>query len=543
MTGGTGVRQGQRDISLPVPPGHGVRAMAATWASAPTPLRHTAAAAVAGVVALGTCLPRLGTQPLSWDEAVTANAAARPYPALWHLLQHTDAPLGTYYAIMHAWMLSRPASVADEVWIRLPSALAAAAAVVLTAVLSARLWGPMTALISGCVLAVNPLFVFYAHDARPYALAVLAAVASTLALVAVVEAPTWLRAAGYTVLALVGIYLQLWLVLLVMAHALTVLLSRRTSPCLWVPYGVLVAGTIPLLIVSRRESHEIGWIPAPSVLSTLDFLDRLAGGAVAAALLVVAVAVTAQQRTDRPQPRDATGKRRARARTTLIGSWLAVPPIALIVISCWQPVLVPRYALICVPALAIAVAAGVRRLRGPIAFPVLILVLVLSAGTTAVQQTRAYKYENFRAAADAIVDTDRPGDALVYAPSSFRIGIRPYLRRAADDPRIATPADIALASATSPYQGSVIGGTELPSTILPGRVDDRARVYLIGSSYAALTDAKTGADADKGLALQLYQPVWAHTYGEVTVTLLVRRPGSSPDRPRGIRLTRPLSCS
>ena len=480
------------------------------------------------MVATVTCLARLGAQPLSWDEAVTANAAARPYPALWHLLRHTDAPLGAYYAIMHAWMLVRPASVPVEPWLRLPSALAAAAAVVLTAVLAARLWGPMTALISGCVLAVNPLFVFYAHDARPYALAVLLAVASTLALVEVVAAPTWMGTAGYTVVTLTGIYLQLWLILVVTAHALTVLIWRRTSVRLWVAHGVVAAGTIPLLALSSGESREIGWIPAPSLLSTLDFLDRLAGGVAAVSLLAVVIAVGARARTHRRQRPDVDRRREG---AILTGFWLFIPPAALIVISFWQPVLVPRYALICVPALAIAVAAGVRRLSGRVAVPVMVLVLTLSAGTTAVQQSRTYKYEDFRAAADAVVDTDQPGDALVYAPSSFRIGIRPYLRRAADDPAVAAPADIALASATSPYRGSVIGGTELPAPILPGRVDDRARVYLIGSSYAALTDAKSGADTAKEIALRPYVPVWSHTYGEVTVTLLVLRTSTARDQP------------
>lgn len=55
-------------------------------------------------VAAAASLPMLGRQPLSWDEAVTLSAARRSLPNLVALLRQRDAPLGTYYALIHVWL-------------------------------------------------------------------------------------------------------------------------------------------------------------------------------------------------------------------------------------------------------------------------------------------------------------------------------------------------------------------------------------------------------------------------------------------------------
>jgi len=102
-------------------------------------------------VAAVSCLTGLGRQPLSWDEAVTANAASRSIPELWLLVRHTDAPLASYYLGMHGWqrLLSAAGPEAGAGWLRLPSALAAVVAVALTARLAAELFSLAVGLLAG----------------------------------------------------------------------------------------------------------------------------------------------------------------------------------------------------------------------------------------------------------------------------------------------------------------------------------------------------------------------------------------------------------
>ena len=109
---------------------------------------------IATGVAVVTCLTRLGSQPLSWDEAVTANAGRRSWTALWTLLGHTDAPLGAYYAVMHVWIdgVGMVGVHADEFWLRLPSAVAGVGTVALTALLGARVYGPVLGATGGSCL-------------------------------------------------------------------------------------------------------------------------------------------------------------------------------------------------------------------------------------------------------------------------------------------------------------------------------------------------------------------------------------------------------
>lgn len=491
------------------------------------PLTTGVAVAVAVAVASATCMAKIDAQPLSWDEAVTANAAARPLPALWHLLRHTDGPLGLYYAFMHVWMLLARdiGGPPVELWLRLPSALAAIAAVALTVVMASRLYGPLSGLISGLILAVQPLFIFYATDARPYAIVTLLAVAAGLVLLSILEAPTKIRLAGYGLLVLVAIYIQFWMIFVVAAHAIVVLATRRARLRYAITVGLVAIASVPLVHLSSGENREIGWIPAPTVGSTIDFVDRVWGGVVGLVVLWVLVQSVASRLMDRNRVRTPrVGVGTPRVRTLMIAAWAIVPPVALIAVSAWQPVLIPRYALLCVPATAVGIVAVLRHFRRPVAVTLVVTLLAVSAATTLVQQTRAYKYENFRAAADIVIDTDHPGDAIVFAPSSFRIGIHPYLHGDPGDTDPIVPADVALAVSASPYTGSTIGGTEVTAGQLAARVDASSRIYLVGASFATLIDGDSGSgNAPKQDALLGYTPAWSHTYGALTVTLLIHR--------------------
>ncbi|TDC67853.1 hypothetical protein E1193_31465, partial [Micromonospora sp. KC606] len=195
-----------------------------TWWLRPTPalvwLVPTLATLAVGLVGIGHAQP--------WrDELATWSAATRPLPDLLRLTGTLDATAGPYYLLMHGWVRLGGDSPAA---LRLPSALAMAAAAGLTAVLTSRLLGARAGLLAGLIFTVLPGTSRYAQEARPYALATFLAVLATLLLVTALRRPTWPCWAGYAAAA-AGLGLAHLLALaLLAAHAVVVLASWWRGP-------------------------------------------------------------------------------------------------------------------------------------------------------------------------------------------------------------------------------------------------------------------------------------------------------------------------
>ncbi|WP_231933609.1 glycosyltransferase family 39 protein [Micromonospora coxensis] len=179
----------------------------------------TLATLAAGLVGIGHAQP--------WrDELASWSAATRSLPDLFRLTGTVDAATGPYYLLLHGWVRLAGDSPAA---LRLPSALAMAAAAGLTAVLGRRLFGARAGLLAGLLLAVLPGTSRYAQEARPYALATLFAVLATLLLVRALDRPGRARWAGYAAaVAALGLTHLLALTLLA-AHAVVVLAARRAG--------------------------------------------------------------------------------------------------------------------------------------------------------------------------------------------------------------------------------------------------------------------------------------------------------------------------
>ncbi|HKD96258.1 MAG TPA: glycosyltransferase family 39 protein [Micromonosporaceae bacterium] len=487
-----------------------------------TPAR---AALAAGAVACVTAFSRMGVQPLSWDEAVSANAAHRTPTELWHLLGHTDAPLGAYYALLSLWvrLLGTVHLVASEGWLRTPSALAAVAAVALTALLGARMFDPVTGLLGGTLLAVFPPMVFYADDARPYALAVLLVVAATHLLLDAVDNPTPGRLAGYTAVAIAALYIQLLAAFVLLAHAVYGWRSGLPRRRLGLVAAAVVVAVAPLLMVAHRQTGEIGWIPAVTAAGVASFVVRVAGGAAVAACVAALCVLSARpfgRGLRRMLRRDLAGER-----LLLVAAWAALPVVGTVAVSLAQPVLVPRYALVAAPAITLSCALLLRRLPRPAGRAAVAGLAAAALVASAVQLARPYKYEDDRAAADAIMDASHPGDAMVFVPSVFRVGLEPYLRADGDDSNTVVPADVALLDPASLLSGDVTGGLEYPAARVAARIAGTGRVFLVGDALPAAIDTRPGSPdhAAADLLQQGYRGEWHRAFGAVTVTLFVRR--------------------
>ena len=136
------------------------------------------------------------------------------------MLGHVDVVHGTYYVLM--WLEVRLAGH-SELALRLPSALAMAAAAALITVTGPRLVSGRAGLAAGLTFAALPAVSWFAQDARPFALETAAAAAASYFLVRLAEDGGRGRWACCYAASLVALGLaNVFGLLLIPAHAVTV---------------------------------------------------------------------------------------------------------------------------------------------------------------------------------------------------------------------------------------------------------------------------------------------------------------------------------
>ncbi len=120
-------------------------------------------AALLAALATALRLHALGAAPLWYDEVMYAYIGRHFDPAL---LQGKDILLEPLFsAFLALWMRGG----SSEFWIRLPSAVAGAAAVLAAGFLGNHLRGRRGALVTLAVAAVAPMLVYYSRDGKMYA--------------------------------------------------------------------------------------------------------------------------------------------------------------------------------------------------------------------------------------------------------------------------------------------------------------------------------------------------------------------------------------
>jgi mannosyltransferase len=251
------------------------------------------------VVTLAVMLWGVSARPYWGDEADTVSAVSRSLPQLIRLLGHIDAVHGLYYLLM--WPVARIAGT-GEFAMRVPSAVAMAVAAAAVTAIARRLASRQAGLCAGLLFAALPTVSIQAHDARPYAMITAVAAAASYLLVRTAQDPRPRFFVAYALsLVLVG-YVQLFGLLLVPAHAVTLIgLRRRRGTAedgqlavARAPLGrgwlmtIAVAGVAvaPVAILGWAQRAQIAWIPRPGWNDAGDLVNTLIAGSAAAAVLI-----------------------------------------------------------------------------------------------------------------------------------------------------------------------------------------------------------------------------------------------------------------
>ncbi|WP_285496595.1 glycosyltransferase family 39 protein [Actinomadura sp. NBRC 104425] len=385
--------------------------------------------------ALAVTLAGIGGPSFWLDESATVSLAGRPVADLLPVFDRLDLVHAAYYLIMRPW-----AAVfgTGELSLRLPSALATAAAAAGVAVLGRRCCGPLAGLLAGLAYAGGVTVSRYGQEARSYAMVAAAAVLASYLLVRAVQRNArrpWLWFAAYApAVVLLGL-LNLDGVLLVPAHAVTLLAAHRgpaRAGRVWAGWSAAVAvAAVPLVpfgLAASGQKVQIDWLRTPTWQTAEKLPEFLTGGRwlVAPVLALAVLGAVAGRRPRGTAPL-----------TALAVPWLVLPPAVLVVVSLVSdPMYTERYVFFCVPALALLTGAGLARL-GALGRPAVGAAAVTAAAAAvaavSVPQHVAIRRQDsrpddFRAAAQAVRNHARDGDAIVYLAGIARWGAAAYPR-------------------------------------------------------------------------------------------------------------------
>jgi mannosyltransferase len=388
----------------------------------------------------------LSWHPSLWtDEAATISAARRSLSDLWAMLGTIDLVHGAYYGLMHGWIELFGASAFS---IRVPSAIAVGLAAWCVYRLGVRLRDRRFGLWAAGVFAVLPRVCWAGAEARPYGFTALVAAAATLVLLVALDRPRRLLLwVGYGVLVVAGVLVNVYVVLLLAAHLVSVLWDRRLATADRVRWLVAAAAAAllagPFLLAAREQSGQLSDRPVglaglaqnvvvsqwflgdtPTTTTGADRTDLRLGdvgswwqpAALALALVGWMLALTAVIRLRSTLAGGASGRPPVLVWTV---PWIVLPTA---VIGLWsvaiRPVYGPRYLTFAAPALALLLAAGLtalpsRRLRAAAA-----AVLVLVALPVYVSQRQLYgkNSSDWVSVARYIGARAMPGDGVYFAP-------------------------------------------------------------------------------------------------------------------------------
>jgi mannosyltransferase len=362
-----------------------------------TPVRRWAHSLIPAALTCLLAAIGLGRPSLWTDELATWGMATTPWSEFWPVLRYVDAVLAPYYVLMHVWV---DVFGDSDVSLRTPSVLAMTAAAGLIGAIGNRLSGRSAGLLAGTVFAFLASTSRFAAEVRPYAFAVLAACVATWLLVRAWDRPTFVRWAAYALaLAVLG-WLHLVAILLVAAHAWTVVAWKRG---VWRPFAVAaaagMASTIAVVMYGMDQRHQVAYIPRVGVDTFVPYGEVLFG-TVAVTIVLVVLGMFGLP---------------LRFPTAVFAAWAVLPAVALIGVSLFLPMFLPRYLVYTTPGWALLAGVTLARFRPAWAIAATVLLAALAAPTQLHLRGPGGHGQDTRELATVVGSGVRLGDGIVYA--------------------------------------------------------------------------------------------------------------------------------
>jgi mannosyltransferase len=462
-------------------------------------VRRSAHWAVPAAVTAVIATIGLGRPGLWTDEMATWGMATTPWSEFWPVLRNVDAVLAPYDVFMHAWVSVFGDSV---IALRAPSLLAMVGSAAMIGVLMRRLMGRSAAIVGGLVFAILPSTSRFAAEARPFALCTFVACVAAWLLLRATERPSRTAWMAYGLSMVVLGWLHVVALLLLAAHAWTVVSWRRAAWWRFLAAAtVACASCLPLLVFGAWQRHQVAYIPRVGFDTARPYAQVLFGG-VGIAVVVVVLALFSLP---------------LRFPEALFTSWAIVPPVALVLVSLALPMFLPRYLVFTTPAWAVLAGVALVRLRLSLVCLGIAVLAVLGLPSQLQQRTPGGHSQATAQIATVLKAQEQLGDAIVYADDepdgdwTARDAVARYV------PADRRPID-ALA-VNPPRHGGQLLATECPDPV--ACLGDPQRVWVV--RLGTLDDPLAGiGPAKEDLLRQDYRVNRIWYPAGITIALLQR---------------------
>jgi uncharacterized membrane protein len=383
------------------------------------------------------------------DEWYSIATARLNWSAFVHLMANREANMVLYYALLRLWMRLG----GSEGFIMILSVLFGLAVLPVVWAMGDRLFCGRVGLIAAFLLAINAFHIKYSQEVRGYSLLVLLAALSMFCFVRGIEHPsrkTWMLYGLATTLA---IYTHLFGFFLLPSQWVSLLFLPRQR----VPWRSLITSSAavvflasPLLLFAATQGPgPISWVQKPTAESVSVLFYSLAGGGGLPFLTLAYFVSCVGACVCFWKVWRSAGRSVAAWRIAVILASLLVPTALALALSFGTPMLVPRFLIICQPALVLLAAIGLSEIRPRWLLEAALAIVALLALQAVIHYDRYPTRSepgrgDWSAAAHYVRLKAEPRDALIYYPWNCRLPFD-YLGRnspaSAADPAIIYPTD------------------------------------------------------------------------------------------------------
>jgi mannosyltransferase len=373
------------------------------------------------IVATYLRLHGISDKSLWADEAVSVAFTQIGWSDLAHILWHREGNMSLYYLLLRAWCLLGH----SEAVFRGFSTVWSVATIPVIYALGRRLFTPLTGVIAALLWTVNAYSVRYAQETRSYSMVAFLVTLATYFLIRAAQADSSENSNNrkvmwnwYIALSTLAVYAHFFATLTVIAHVVAFWRTEQKKHVLRAAKWVFFL-TLPVwFFIATTGAGPLRWVPRTTFsglwLSVVSYAGNAGWPLVLLYLLGVLLAVWLR-RHDRS--------------LVLLLSWFLVPIGIALLFSVARPMFVPRYFLICIPALILIVAAGFASLR-PAWLRVPILAVTCWFAVTGIRSYYRDDFdllrEDFRSASAFIINNSRPGDGIVFHRVFNRFGYAYY---------------------------------------------------------------------------------------------------------------------
>jgi mannosyltransferase len=384
---------------------------------------------LAGLVIIGTILRLLFLADKSiWlDEAFSVFLSQQTLGDLFRLVVRSDAHPPLYYLLLKLWLLSSDSAG----HVRLFSAIFSIAAIPLMYLVVSSLFDDVLAgLIGAGILAFSPLHIWYAQEARMYALLIFFVLASAAFFIRALQNGSpkdWIGYALTTTLALYTDYAAIWYFL---GISVFYLLSwkrfpNRSKGWMLSQAAILIAFSpwLRAFLEQTEQVTESFWLSSPTFQTVLGvFLDFNSLNFPWIAISILYMTVIFVWAYIVP---DNSWQHR------LVTVWLFVPVVISVILSLRQPIFLTRNLIVASIGYYILVVAAIRRFKSARLMALLLLPLFVMNLISIRHNIWNEEKENWRdlAAHMAAIARNTRGGLIIFNPPYAELPFDFYFRQ------------------------------------------------------------------------------------------------------------------